>query len=232
MRDNLLPKVQMVIWLRPSLLVLLVLFTSGCLNEEDPTASLHEDITVTVFWIGEEGSEENEFIPNDQSVWDDRWLDHFGGVDDPVKRNGSLPMNFNPLENPFYFALPYNDFDESGIRRSEAAKTIPWSDERTWNESESMCKNRWIEIVKGENAAYAQWEDSGPFGEDDASYVFGRSKPKNDLNDHAGLDVSPAVRDYLNLDDIDTVDWRFLDPGEVPEGPWKEIVTDSQVCWE
>ena len=73
---------------------------------------LHENITATVFWIGEPGSEENGYIPNNSSAWDDLWLQHYGGVDDPSNRNGYFPANFTPKENPFYIALPYNDFYE------------------------------------------------------------------------------------------------------------------------
>ena len=36
----------------------------------------------------------------------------------------------------------------------------------------------------------------------------------------AGLDVSPAVRDYLGLKANDVTDWRFVDFNEVPRGPW------------
>ena len=63
-------------------------------------------------------------------------------------------------------------------------------------------------------------------------YVFGDKKPKNNTNDHAGLDVSPAVKDYLTLSDIDKVDWRFIDEDEVPDGPWKSTITTSDVYWE
>jgi hypothetical protein len=92
-----------------------------------------------------------------------------------------------------------------------------------------MLKNRWIVITKDGKTAYAQWEDVGPFGEDDAKYVFGDALPKSKENKNAGLDVSPAVRDYLELEDIDKVDWQFVDEKDVPRGPWKDIITTSQV---
>jgi len=218
-----------------SLVILLVLF-AGCVsqtnNSNTPSGyTLHNDITVTVFWIGEEGDEENGFIPNLQSSWDDQWSERYGGVDDPENRTGYYPAGFTPSENPFYCALPYNDFNETGERKPDASDVVPWSKERTWNDSESMCKNRWIKIMKGEKTAYAQWEDVGPFGEDDAAYVFGDALPLNDINNHAGLDVSPAVGDYLGLNGIDTVDWQFVDFSDVPDGPWKEIITTSQINW-
>jgi len=199
---------------------------------KDSHYPLHQNITVTFFWVGEEGNEENNYIPNLQSVWDDKWLEHYGGVDDPNNRNGYFPANFTPLENPFYYALPYNDFDENGERKAEVDKVIYWSGEQEWSELESMCKNRWIKIIKGNKSVYAQWEDAGPFGEDDADYVFGDSLPKNELNNGAGLDVSPAVRDFLSLSDIDVVNWQFIDFSDVPDGPWTEIITTSQIYWE
>ena len=64
---------------------------------------------------------------------------------------------------------------------------------------------------------------------DDVAYVFGNSAPKNKVNKRAGLDVSPAVRDYLKLSDIDVVAWRFVEFSEVPDGPWKEVVTTTQI---
>ena len=51
-------------------------------------------------------------------------------------------------------------------------------------------------------------------------YVFGNDRPKPNLNRGAGLDVSPAVRDYLGLKPTDVTDWRFVDFKEVPRGPW------------
>jgi hypothetical protein len=32
--------------------------------------------------------------------------------------------------------------------------------------------------------------------------------------------VSPAVRDYLGLEDTDVTDWKFVDFKDVPPGPW------------
>jgi len=40
------------------------------------------------------------------------------------------------------------------------------------------------------------------------------------LNKGAGLDVSPAVRDYLGLNETDVTDWKFVEFKEVPRGPW------------
>ncbi|MFH1506395.1 MAG: hypothetical protein ABIE94_05415 [archaeon] len=201
-------------------------------NPETPTYPIHTDITVTFFWVGEEATRDNDYIQNRESAWDERWLEHYGGVDDPDTRDGYYPRGFTPEENPFYFALPYNDFDENSERKPGAMETIYWAEEQNWTESESMCKNRWIKITKGDKSAYAQWEDVGPFGEDDADYVFGSAQPKNRVNRNAGLDVSPAVRDYLNLEDIDTVSWRFIDFEDVPDGPWKDIITTSNSYWE
>ena len=192
---------------------------------------LHSGIIATYFWIGEGESDDNGGISNVPSAWDENWVKHFGGVDDPKKRDGYFPSKFTPKENPFYFALPYNDFGSDGDRRSDVNKVIPWASSEKWKDSESMCKNQWIKIIKGGKVAYAQWQDVGPFEEKDTSYVFGTSKPKNKENSKAGLDISPAVRDYLDLSDVDKVDWQFIEENNVPSGPWKKIITRSQVDW-
>jgi hypothetical protein len=53
--------------------------------------------------------------------------------------------------------------------------------------------------------------------------VFGNERPKPNLNQGAGLDVSPAVRDYLGLKETDVTDWRFVNFSEVPRGPWATL---------
>jgi hypothetical protein len=190
----------------------------------------HAGVVSTIFWIGEEAGEDNGFIPNDDSAWDDQWVEHYGGVDDPARRSGFFPADFTPMENPFYCALPFNDF-KNGKRKRWACKLIPWAGTKEWAEDESLCKNRWVMIVKDGNAAYAQWEDVGPFLENDRLYVFGSRRPGNKRKGGSGIDVSPAVAAYLGLSDLDTVDWRFVDAGEVPDGPWKLVVTESRIFW-
>lgn len=198
-------------------------------QDNNGTYPTRKNITVTVFWVGEHAGRANDYITNTQSAWDGKWEKHFGGTDDPKNRNGYFPIGFTPRENPFYFALPYNDFNDDGSRKTEAYDVVYWATQKNWNDSESMLKNRWIKITKGGKTAYAQWEDVGPMGEDDAAYVFGSASPENTENKNAGLDVSPAVSDYLNLSGIDKIDWQFVDQADVPDGPWKKIITTSQI---
>ncbi len=216
--------------------ILLATVMAGCGN--NPTCNydtnnsyiLHSDITATVFWVGERASNENGYIANVSSAWDDMWMFNYGGVDSPDERNGLYPAEFVPMQNPFYVALPYNDFDENGIQKDALKSYIPWAPQEQ-NSSISYCKNRWVKIIKEDKIAYAQWEDVGPFNEDDAAYVFGTATPQNTINAHAGIDLSPAVRDYLNLNDIDTVNWQFVDEKDVPDGAWKELTTTENINW-
>ena len=201
-------------------------------NNNQYNLPVHKNISVTYFWVGEDATKDNKEISNSPSAWDEKWVQHFGGVDDPKKRNNFFPEDFVPKENPFYFALPYDDFDKKGNHKKEIATLIPWSKGKSLGKLESICKNQWIKITKGDKVVYAQWEDVGPFKEDDASYVFGNDNPKSKTNKKAGLDVSPAVKDYLSLSDVDKVDWQFVDVSLVPDGPWKKIITSSQVYWE
>jgi hypothetical protein len=182
-----------------------------------------KEIVTTVFWIGEKPSANNP-VPNRSSSWDANWTKNYGGYDDPEKshRHDFTPAKFTPRQNPFYCALPYNDKATNG-HRPEAPRVVPWFKEAYQGPSVSTCKSRWIAIRKGNKVAYAQWEDAGPFRTDHWQYVFGNERPKPNLNKGAGLDVSPAVRDFLGINETDVTDWKFVDFSEVPHGPWSKL---------
>lgn len=183
------------------------------------------NIVTTVFWIGEAAGGNNP-VPNVKSSWDANWTANYGGFDTPdaSARRNYIPVAFVPRQNPFYFALPYNDVTH-GQTKPEAPLVIPWFKQAyrdyRLQPGQSVCQHRWIAIRKGNRTAYAQWEDCGPFRTDHYQYVFGNERPKPNLNHGAGLDVSPAVRDYLGLQPTDVTDWRFVDVREVPPGPWR-----------
>jgi len=181
------------------------------------------NIVTTVFWIGEQPTANNP-VPNTVSAWDRRWTSNYGGYDNPDRsaREGYIPKGFTPGQNPFYFALPYNDITRTGTK-SSAREVIPWFDEAFYRSGRTVLKGRWIAIRRGDRVCYAQWEDVGPFETNDWPYIFGDKRPRTNKNRGVGLDVSPAVRDFLEFDGgYGTVDWRFVDLDEVPDGPWKE----------
>lgn len=181
-----------------------------------------KEIVTTVFWIGELPTANNP-VPNRASSWDTNWTKNYGGFDDPEKsrRHDFIPVKFIPRQNPFYCALPYNDKAKEG-HRPEAPRVVPWFKEAYQGPGVSTCKGRWIAIRKGNKTAYAQWEDAGPFRTDHWQYVFGNERPKPNLNKGAGLDVSPAIRDYLGMEETDVTDWKFVEFSEVPPGPWSK----------
>jgi hypothetical protein len=209
---------------------------------------VHRGITATVFWIGEpkgNGSSESNAV----SAWDDAWLAHYGGVDDPWTRrtaaDGYFPTRFTPGENPFYVDLPYSDFDDRGDPRPDRASVVPWAADyasevrafRAHGRPFSLVKNRWVMLRRGHRVCYAQWEDAGPYRYDDARYVFGSGavRPASRLARRAGIDVSPAVRDCLAFaglnNDENRLDWQFVEASQVPPGPWDRVVTTRQVYW-
>jgi hypothetical protein len=171
------------------------------------------------------------------SAWDDEWEKNFGGFDDPENRNGYYPVGFTPKQNPFYLDVPYNDFNDNGNRKSNAAQVVPWASEKTWSSRESMMKNRWVKLTRGTETCYGQIEDAGPYQYDDSAYVFGSGtiKPKSTTANNAGLDVSPAIRDCLKFNGVNNVDnkvdWQFVSAADVPSGPWKQIITTTQINW-
>jgi hypothetical protein len=164
----------------------------------------HTNMVTTVFWVGEGG--------NERSVWDPHWKNHYGGTDDPdpAKRRDFIPVSFVPQLNPFYCALPYNDIVHEQFR-PEAALVIPWF------------KQFYTEPGKPERVCYAQWSDCGPFVTDHFQYVFGDERPRPNANHGAGLNVSPAVRDYLGLSSTDITDWQFVEIRNIPPGPWRSF---------
>jgi hypothetical protein len=183
------------------------------------------NIVTTVFWIGEQAGGNNP-VPNYKSSWDANWTTAYGGFDSPDSsaRRNYIPIAFIPRQNPFYCALPYNDVTH-GQFKPEAPLVIPWFKQEFQRggsqPGRSVCKDRWIAIRKGNRTCYAQWEDCGPFRTDHFQYVFQNERPKPNLNHGAGLDVSPAVRDYLGLAPTDVSDWQFVEVGDVPKGPWR-----------
>lgn len=177
----------------------------------------------TIFWVGEGATEDNGYIHNHSSYWDEDWMKSFGGVDNPLKRKGFFPSAFTPKQNPFYIALPFAEVDPDGNLK-DIAKKIPGFGQ----EQEPLTRNRWVEIRYKGKSCFAQWQDVGPFGEDDFDWVFGSAKkPKNTQGLKAGLDISPATAQFLGMDDSDQTEWRLVDEKDVPEGPWKIIVTRS-----
>jgi TonB family protein len=179
------------------------------------------DVVTTVFWVGEEQSA-GKTSPQHQSVWDKDWLKSFGGVDnpEPAARHDYIPISFVPGQNPFYCALPYNDV-EQGRFKPEAPTVIPWFKQVHAEPGQSVCKDRWLAIRKGDRICYAQWEDCGPFRTDHFQYVFQNERPTPNASHDAGLSVSPAVRDHLGLAPTDVTNWRFVEVSDVPPGPWR-----------
>ncbi len=183
------------------------------------------NIVTTVFWVGEQATVNNP-VHNFSSSWDLYWHSTFGGFDNPapgarrqLPDGGTIPAAFVPQGNPFYVALPYNDVS-GGRHKPEARKVIPWFNTIFEQEGKSVCRDRWIMIRKGARVCYAQWSDCGPFRTDHWGYVFGNERPQWNLNRGAGLDVSPSVRDYLGMGNMDVVDWKFVEYSDIPPGPW------------
>jgi TonB family protein len=179
------------------------------------------NVVTTVFWVGEE-QVTGKTSPQHQSVWDKDWLKNFGGVDtpEPAARHDYIPISFVPRQNPFYCALPYNDV-EQGRFKPEAPIVVPWFKRVHAEPGQSVCKDRWVAIRKGDGICYAQWEDCGPFRTDHFQYVFQNERPTPNASHGAGLSVSPAIRDYLGLAPTDVADWRFVEASDVPPGPWR-----------
>jgi hypothetical protein len=185
-------------------------------------------IVATVFWVGEQATVNNP-VHNFSSSWDKFWWRTYGGYDNPnaegrrrLPEGGTIPATFVPQQNPFYVALPYNDVS-GGRHKPEARRVIPWFNSVIEEDGKSVCRDRWVVLRKGTRVCYAQWSDCGPFRTDHWQYVFGNERPTPNLNRGAGIDVSPAVRDYLGMGNMDVVDWKFVEFSDITPGPWSRF---------
>lgn len=182
----------------------------------------------TVFWVGEAASEENGWIQNTDSVYQwgsNHWLKHHGCADTEKK-----PCDGK--ENSFYVAVPATDMkDEEANPKVRKAMPAAWLVGATTQES-SM-KNRWVVVRANGKIGYGQIQDAGPFGEEDVEWVFGSAtKPKSKENSYAGLDVSPALANYLGVSGVFDAEFAIvIDAKDVPPGPWKTKVTTSGVSY-
>lgn len=161
-------------------------------------------ITATVFWVGEPPTADDP--GNLVSAWDQNWLASAR------------------YQNAFYVALPYNDV-ANGHTKAEAKSIIPWFSQAYVRDGQSVLKDHWVAIRKGAKVCYAQWEDVGPFQVDHWQYVFGNERPHPNKNKDAGIDVSPAVKEFLGMSGIDSCDWRFVSESEITQGPWRAHAT-------
>jgi hypothetical protein len=188
------------------------------------------NITTTIFWIGE-GSTPLSATTNEASAWDQDWRTSNGGTDDPNARDrdGYFDAHHGTMVNPFYVALPFNDL----AFPDKARRWLPagWYRPPRGGKQVSACQNRWVEIKNEQgDVCFAQWEDVGPLRYDHAEYVFGNDSPDTYVGgvlDHAGLDVSPAVAQYLDINERNRFTrWRFIDDADVPPGKW--LMYDEQ----
>jgi hypothetical protein len=142
----------------------------------------------------------------------------------PIRRAGGITFRRNSLRGriPFIAHFPTTTKPPlaTGPKRRGSFRGLT---KRIKGRASPFVRTVGLAIRKGNKVAYAQWEDAGPFRTDHWQYVFGNERPKPNLNKGAGLDVSPAVRDYLGLSETDVTDWQFVDFKDVPRGPWSKL---------
>ena len=190
------------------------------LNRNQTGATWRGNVVAQVFWVGQKSAEKpHEARPN---AWNPHWVEHFGGIDHPQRRNGYLPADFTPRRNPFYVALPFNDLGPDQRHRPEASEVIPWYWREYRGNNHSVCKGRWLAIHHRGKICYAQWENVGPDHDDLSEYVFGGHPLPDNLKGHAGIEISPATRDFLKFRHGDRIQWRFVRAEDVPRGPWNQ----------
>lgn len=163
-------------------------------------------------------------------------------------QNGYWPAGLPQIyENPFYLDLPYDDYNASTSSEKTGYATrcndIPWANDPGYvghckDQSFSYMKNRFVKVMANGAICYGQIEDAGPADSGngngnyaDANYVFSSAdaRPYNKSYNSAGMDVSPALNACLGgrFNEDLSVSWQFVDAVDVPDGPWKVIVTTT-----
>lgn len=207
----------------------------------------HTNVVATTFWVGEVFDPDAPDGSQVISTYDSAWQRHYGGCDgirrgercDTERRtidNGYFPQHMTPKQNPFYLDLPFDDINDR-TAFAMRCNVVPWAQDPGFaghctDQSFSYLKNHWVRITgPNDRVCYGQIEDAGPGQYHDAEYVFGDkdSRPANTRYGGAGADVSPALNGCLGFSeldgDTDRVSWRFVDEPNVPDGPWKRVVT-------
>jgi len=188
----------------------------------------HDNITTTFFQAGTPAGEGDRGISNQSSAWYADWSAHICGVD----RDGSRQIAQANCDSLYYAALPCADYDQTGPILSHTRQS-PWRASAT----HSAFKNRWIEVRRDSHIVYVQWEDVGPLYEDDCSYVFGTSRPRQEKTGaiDSALDISPAAFKMLSGGDLSIgeikTSWRFVEASDVPAGPWRTNITTADPDW-
>ena len=176
-------------------------------------------IITTEFWIGEGGSAISS-TDNVGSAWDENWRTSNRGTDNPNDRNGYAPADHAPTVNPFYVALPFNDLALSRRSASVASRVVAPSTEG-WEAGFRLqgplggneeCAGARLLCAMG-----GRW----PAGFRSPRICFWKRTTVDTLT-RAGLDVSPAVFQYLGLDGSKNrlTSWKFVDDEDVPPGQW------------
>jgi hypothetical protein len=237
-----------VLVLAAAVTALLAVTTEGGAGTEHPW---HTDIVTTTFWVGEVFDPTAEDGSQVISTYDDDWLGSYGGCDGVVDADGRcgteprtadndyFPTAMTPLQNPFYLDLPFDDVNDP-VGFLLRGLVVPWAGElpyAVWvgDPRMSLMKNRWVHVRHGDRECFGQIQDAGPGEYHDVAYVFGSddARPANQRYNGAGMDVSPAMNGCLGLSELDgendRVDWRFVDADDVPDGPWKKVITDTPV---
>ena len=135
-----------------------------------------------------------------------------------------------PLQNPFYAGLPYDDINDEHALATRSDH-VPWAADEPYasradDQTFSFMKDRWVEIRRAEFACFGQIEDAGPGRSDDARYVFSHTdrRPANRRRNGAGMDVSPAINGCLGFADLDGEDDQSTGVSSAAKacrGPWK-----------
>jgi len=175
-------------------------------------------IVTTVFWVGEQAGGNNR--SKLQKFLDFNWSENYAEPILRFQRTAQLHPNcFYSQAKPLLLCFTVHDVTH-GQFKPEAPLVIPWFKHEYRGRGSRYAEIDGLPFVRQSHLLCAMGRLRS-VSHDHFQYVFGNERPKPNLNHGAGLDVSPAVRDYLGLAPTDVTDWQFVEVRDVSSGPWR-----------
>jgi hypothetical protein len=159
----------------------------GCANNEGSDDEVHSNIKASTFWLNEEASKYNNWITNTETSWSDldgRFTVNGQNVEDNPRSvaqrdNNFILVGYDGKENPYYFALPYDDcsnsvFDGPKSLYNTVVNLDPSSYERKVEYGEEIVITNAYDKKKKNNSKNIPWYDEKSSWSSNESVVKGR----------------------------------------------------------
>ena len=181
------------------------------------------DIVTTVFWIGEHADREQSRSESQEFLGLATGRAITAVTTAPIPHGGTTTSRSISSRGRIRFtvALPYNDVTHGQFKPEARDWSFRGFDRHSCSRGIRFAKIAGSRSAEAIGSATRNGKIVGRSAPT-ISNTFSRTNARRpNLNHGAGLDVSPAVRDYLGLRTDVLTDWQFVEVRDVPPGPWR-----------